>query len=68
MKEKFEFIFSKVTKAMTLLDEKKITVEQAKAMASLAKQANNTISTQVDTAKFISNNTNHKESLEKVGL
>jgi hypothetical protein len=53
---------------MEKLDTKKINVEQAKAMASLAKQANNVLSTQLDAAKFISNIKDSKISLDEVGL
>ena len=53
MKQKFLEIYETVTSNMKKLDEKKINVEQAKAMASLAKQANNVLVTQLDAAKFI---------------
>ena len=46
MKEKFEFIYNTVKSNMEKLDKKLINVEQAKAMASLAKQANNVLTTQ----------------------
>lgn len=68
MKEKFQFIFDMVKENMTKLDNKKIDVEQAKAMASLAKQANNVLVTQLDAAKFIKNNESVKEVLDEVGL
>jgi hypothetical protein len=68
MKEKFEFIYEMVKSNMEKLDTKKINVEQAKAMASLAKQANNVLSTQLDAAKFISNIKDSKTSLDEVGL
>lgn len=68
MKEKFEFIYKTVTDNMKKLDEKKINVEQAKAMASLAKQANNVVVTQLDAAKFIANTKDSQKLLEDVGL
>jgi hypothetical protein len=68
MKDKFEFIYESVKKAITDLNGKKITVEHAKAIASLAKQSNNVIATQLDAAKFMSNIKDAEEQLEKVGL
>ena len=53
---------------MEKLDEKKITVEQAKAMSSLAKQANNVLVTQLDAAKFMSNVEDAKKHLDETGL
>ena len=58
MKEKFDFIYEMVASNMKKLDAKKIDIENAKAMASLAKQANNVLATQIQAAKFISNNEN----------
>ena len=54
MKEKFSFIYDTVKKAISELRDKQISVDEAKAIASLAKQANNVISTQLDAAKFLS--------------
>jgi len=68
MKEKFIFIYDLVKSNMEKLDKKQINVEQAKAMASLAKQANNVLVTQLDAAKFISNVKDAKENLNDVGL
>jgi hypothetical protein len=68
MKEKFDFIYQMVTSNMKKLDEKKINTEQAKAMASLAKQANNVIVCQLDAAKFICNTKESQKTLSDVGL
>lgn len=69
MKEKFNFIYEQVTGAITALNQKKITVEHAKGIASLAKQANNVIATQLDAAKFMANVKElAKEELANVGL
>lgn len=68
MKEKFEFIYETVKSNMEKLDKKQITVEQAKAMASLAKQANNVLTTQLDAGKFIANIKDSKTHLNDVGL
>lgn len=68
MKEKFEFIYNTVKSNMEKLDKKQINVEQAKAMASLAKQANNVVTTQLDAAKFIANVKEAKANLDEVGL
>lgn len=68
MSDKFNFIYNTVTENMLKLDGKKITVEHAKAFASLAKQANNVLATQLDAAKFITNSKDHKKGLEDVGL
>jgi len=68
MKEKFIFIYDLVKSNMEKLDKKQINVEQAKAMASLAKQANNVLVTQLDAAKFISNVKDAKENLNDAGL
>lgn len=68
MKEKFSFIYETVKANMEKLDKKTITVEQAKAMASLAKQANNVLVTQLDAGKFIANITDAKKHLTDVGL
>jgi len=55
MKEKFNFIYETVKANMEKLDKKQISVEQAKAMSSLAKQANNVLVTQLDASKFLNN-------------
>lgn len=68
MKEKFDFIYKSVCDAIVGLNAKKINVEHAKAVASLAKQANNVIATQLDAAKFMNNAKESAEHLEKVGL
>lgn len=69
MKEKFQFIYDSVSTAINQLNQKKITVEHAKALASLAKQANNVIATQLDAAKFMANVKDlAKQELENVGL
>lgn len=68
MKEKFEFIYNTIKSNMEKLDKKQISVEQAKAMASLAKQANNMVVTQLDASKFIANVKDAKTYLDEVGL
>jgi len=68
MKEKFDFIYNSVHKAITDLNLKRITVEHAKAIASLSKQGNNVIATQLDAAKFMANVKDSHEQLEKTGL
>lgn len=68
MKEKFEFIYETVKSNMEKLDKKQITVEQAKAMASLAKQANNVLCTQLDASKFIANVKDAKNYLNEIGF
>jgi hypothetical protein len=68
MKEKFEFIYNTIKSNMEKLDKKQISVEQAKAMASLAKQANNVVVTQLDASKFIANVKDAKTYLDEVGL
>ena len=68
MKEQFQFIYASVSKALNDLNAKKITTEHAKAVASLAKQANNVIATQLDAAKFMANVKDAEEQLTKTGL
>jgi septation ring formation regulator EzrA len=68
MKQKFTDIYNTVWESMKKLDEKKINVEQAKAMASLAKQANNVLTSQLDAAKFLSNVKESEKLLSDVGL
>jgi hypothetical protein len=68
MKEKFEFIYNTVKSNMEKLDKKQINVEQAKAMASLAKQANNVLVTQLDVGKFMANIKDAKNYLDEAGL
>lgn len=68
MKEKFSFIYDSVVKAINDLNQKKITVEHAKAVASLSKQANNVIATQLDASKFLANIKDAEEKMEQTGL
>ena len=68
MKDKFETIYTIISDNMKKLDEKKISVDEAKAMAALAKQANNVIVTQLDAAKFMKNTKNSSKYLANVGL
>ena len=68
MKDKFDFIYKSVSDAITSLNAKKINVEHAKAIASLAKQANNVIATQLDAAKFMGNMKDAEQHLSEVGL
>lgn len=68
MKQKFNFIYDSVIKAINDLNQKKIPVEHAKAIAGLAKQANNTIATQLDTSKFLANFENARALMEETGL
>ena len=68
MIDQFKFIYSSVSKALNDLNAKKITTEHAKAVASLAKQANNVIATQLDAAKFMANVKDAEEQLTKTGL
>lgn len=68
MKEKFQFLYESITKAINDLNGKKISVEHAKSLAALAKQANNTIATQLDASKFLANIKDAKEFLAETGL
>jgi len=68
MKEKFNFIYETVKSNMEKLDKKQINVDQAKALAALAKQANNVLVTQLDAAKFIANIKDAGSHLNDVGL
>ncbi len=68
MKEKFSFIYNSVKDSMEKLNRKQITVEEAKAIASLAKQANNVLTTQLDASKFMANVEDSKTYLNEVGL
>lgn len=69
MKEKFDFVWQEARKAIEGVNSKRISVEQGKSVASLLKQANNILSTQLDTAKFIQQNkANAESSLLDVGL
>lgn len=64
-KSLLHFIFDQMEK----LDEKKITVDEAKAQANLAKQANNSLKYEIDRAKIIMELNNHKtETGNDVGL
>jgi hypothetical protein len=66
--EKFDYLYNTIKSNMDKLDSKKISVEQAKAMASLAKQANNTIASQLAVSKFMSTVKDAKTHLDNVGL
>lgn len=68
MKEKFDFLYQSITAAINNLNQKKITVDHAKALAALAKQANNTIATQLDASKFLANVKEARELLQETGL
>ena len=69
MKEKFSFVYDQVTSAILALNQKKITVEHAKATASLLKQANNILVLQLDAAKFLANLKDAaREEIINVGL
>ena len=68
MKEKFDFIYKTVSDAIFALNSNIINVEHAKAIASLAKQANNVVATQLDAAKFMGSMNDAKEHLMEVGL
>lgn len=68
--EKSDFIWNQAKETLEKLNTKKISVEQAKAAASLLKQANNIVVFQLDAAKFITSpdrkDTNN--ALKNVGL
>lgn len=68
--EKANFIWNQMTDSLTNLNAKKISVEQAKAQASLLKQGNNILAFQLNVAKFVENNDNKtaKQSLIDAGL
>lgn len=68
MKEKFNFVYESIVKAMNDLNQKKITVDHAKSLAALAKQANNTFVTQLDASKFLANIKEAESYLEQTGL
>jgi len=68
MKEKFNFIYETVVKALQDLNGKRISVDQAKALAALAKQANNTFVTQLSAAKFLATVKDAETHLEETGL
>ena len=68
MRAKFNALYSTITKALDDMNAKKISVEHAKAVASLAKQANNTIATQLDASKFLANIKDAKDYLKETGL
>lgn len=68
MKEKFNFVYDSMVQTFNDLRSKKITVEQAKASASLAKQMNNVLAVQMDAAKFMANVKESVWHLEQVGL
>lgn len=68
MKEKLNFIYNSVRAAMDDVKAKRISVDQAKAVAALAKQANNVIVSQIDAAKFLSTVKDSRELLKETGL
>ena len=68
MKEKYLFVYDTMVKAVNDLNSKKISVEHAKAAASIAKQLNNVIAAQLDAAKFMANTKDASAHLEEVGL
>ena len=52
MKEKFNFIYDIVKSNIEKLDKNEIGVDQAKAIASLAKQMNNVLVSQIEAYKL----------------
>lgn len=68
MREKFNALYATITKALDDMNAKKISVEHAKAVASLAKQANNTIATQLDASKFLANIKDATQYMKETGL
>jgi hypothetical protein len=67
--QKYNDLYNSIVGQMDKLQKKQLKVEEAKAFASLAKQANNVLSIQLDTAKFLNNNkANAQEVLKDVGL
>ena len=68
MKEKTINIYELVVESMLALKAKKITTDEAKAIASLAKQANNTMTLQVDVAKFLSKEESSIQHLKQTGF
>lgn len=68
MKEKSNHIYGLVVEAMLALKSKKITTDEAKAIAALAKQANNTMTLQVDVAKFLSKEESSIQNLKQTGF
>lgn len=68
LKDKSDFIWQTAKKNLSDLNRKSISVEQAKASASLLKQANNILAFQLDAAKFMCNSKGALESLNDVGL
>lgn len=70
MKEKFNFVYETVKKAIYDLEAREIGVDQAKAVASLAKQANNVLSLQIEVSKFIAGHSDGTatDAMEKTGL
>jgi dTDP-D-glucose 4,6-dehydratase len=63
-KSLLHFIFDQMEK----LDEKKITVDEAKAQANLAKQANNSLKYEIDRAKIMMELQKHNETELNVTL
>jgi len=69
MKEKYQNLFESLSNQMIKLDKKQIKVEEAKAFAALAKQANNILALQLDTAKFLNiHGDKTTKPLQDVGL
>ncbi len=64
MKEKYENLFNSLSDQMIKLNKKQIKPEEAKAFAALAKQANNILALQMDTAKFL--NTHGEKSIKSL--
>jgi hypothetical protein len=68
LKDKTNFIWETAKKSLSDLNKRSISVEQAKASASLLKQANNILAFQLDAAKFMANNEAAVKTLQDVGL
>lgn len=72
MKDKFNFIYETVKDSLVKLQNNEISIEHAKAVSALAKQANNVLCTQLETAKFIANegidSKTIDSSLDRAGL
>lgn len=68
MRERFGFIYEMLRSNMEKLDKQEIDVDHAKAVAALAKQANNVLTTQLEACKFMSNVKDAKSYFDEVGL
>jgi hypothetical protein len=66
--KKTQFIYQMMVETMNGLKNKTIEVEEAKEMANLAKQANKTLSLELDAAKFVSEHDKNYIYLEETGL